>query len=153
MIANSLVALVALIHVYIVVLEMAFWDKPLGRRTFGTTAEFAAASKVLAANQGLYNGFLVAGLIWGIWLGDAGDTVKIFFLLCVAVAGAYGALTVGVRILLIQTSGAGGARRRDPDLSEQGRLPPRRESPRISRRGGAWRGSPCGTFQSAVRSV
>lgn len=58
---------------------------------------------MLAANQGLYNGFLAAGLIWGIWLGEAGDPVKIFFLLCVAIAGIYGAATVGVRILLIQT--------------------------------------------------
>ena len=103
MIANILTGLVALIHVYIVVLEMFLWDTPRGRKAFGTTAAFAKESKVLAANQGLYNGFLAAGLIWGIWLGDAGDPVKIFFLLCVAVAGAYGAATVGVRILLIQT--------------------------------------------------
>jgi len=102
MIANSLVALVALIHVYIVVLEMALWDKPLGRRTFGTTAEFAAASKVLAANQGLYNGFLVAGLVWSLWPGGGGESAKLFFLACVIVAGLYGALTVGPRILLVQ---------------------------------------------------
>lgn len=103
MIANILTGLVALIHLYIVVLEMVLWDTPRGRKAFGTTEEFARASKVLAANQGLYNGFLAAGLIWGIWLGEAGDPVKIFFLLCVAVAGAYGAATVGLRILLIQT--------------------------------------------------
>jgi putative membrane protein len=103
MLANILTGVVALIHAYIVILEMLLWETERGRKAFGTTPEFAKASKVLAANQGLYNGFLVAGLIWGIWLGDAGDTVKIFFLLCVAVAGAYGALTVGVRILLIQT--------------------------------------------------
>ena len=103
MIANILTGLVALIHVYILVLEMFLWDTPRGRKAFGTTEAFAKESKVLAANQGLYNGFLAAGLIWGIWLGDAGDPVKIFFLLCVAVAGAYGAATVGVRILLIQT--------------------------------------------------
>jgi putative membrane protein len=103
MIANILTGLVALIHLYIVVLEMFLWDTPRGRKAFGTTEAFAKESKVLAANQGLYNGFLAAGLIWGIWLGDAGDPVKIFFLLCVAVAGAYGAATVGVRILLIQT--------------------------------------------------
>jgi putative membrane protein len=102
-IANILTGLVALIHVYIVVLEMVLWDTPRGRKAFGTTEAFAKESKVLAANQGLYNGFLAAGLIWGIWLGEAGDPVKIFFLLCVAVAGAYGAATVGVRILLIQT--------------------------------------------------
>jgi putative membrane protein len=67
------------------------------------TAEFSKATRVLAANQGLYNGFLAAGLIWGIWLGEAGDAVKIFFLLCVALAGAFGALTVSRRILLVQT--------------------------------------------------
>ena len=103
MLANILTGLVALIHVYIVVLEMFLWDTARGRKAFGTTEAFAKESKVLAANQGLYNGFLAAGLIWGIYLGDAGDPVKIFFLLCVAVAGAYGAATVGVRILLIQT--------------------------------------------------
>ena len=102
-VADILVGLVALIHLYIVVLEMFLWDTPRGRKAFGTTEAFAKESKVLAANQGLYNGFLAAGLIWGIYLGDAGDPVKIFFLLCVAVAGAYGAATVGVRILLIQT--------------------------------------------------
>jgi len=103
MLANILTGLVALIHIYILILEMVLWDTPRGRRAFGTTEVFAKESKVLAANQGLYNGFLAAGLIWGIWLGDAGDPVKIFFLLCVAVAGAYGAATVHVRILLIQT--------------------------------------------------
>jgi len=103
MIGSVLTGIVAAIHVYILVLEMFLWDTPRGRKAFGTTPEFAKASKVLAANQGLYNGFLAVGLIWGIWLGDAGDPVKIFFLLCVAVAGAYGAATVGIRILLIQT--------------------------------------------------
>ena len=103
MLANILTGVVALIHLYIVVLEMVLWDTPRGRKAFGTTEAFAKESKVLAANQGLYNGFLAAGLIWGIYLGDAGDPVKIFFLLCVAVAGAYGAATVGLRILLIQT--------------------------------------------------
>ena len=103
MIASILTGLVALIHVYIVILEMVLWDTPRGRKAFCTTEEFAKASKVLAANQGLYNGFLAAGLIWAIWLGDAGDPVKIFFLLCVAIAGIYGALTVGTRILLVQT--------------------------------------------------
>ena len=103
MLADILTGVVALIHAYIVVLEMLLWETERGRKAFGTTPEFAKASKVLAANQGLYNGFLVAGLVWGIWLGEAGDPIKIFFLLCVAVAGAYGALTVGVRILLIQT--------------------------------------------------
>jgi putative membrane protein len=103
MIGNLLTGLVALIHIYILVLEMFLWDKPQGRRAFGTTEEFARESKVLAANQGLYNGFLAAGLIWGIWLGAAGDPVKTFFLLCVAVAGLFGAATVNMRILFVQT--------------------------------------------------
>lgn len=103
MLANTLTGLVALIHLYIVVLEMFLWDTPRGRKAFGTSEAFARESKVLAANQGLYNGFLAAGLIWGIWLSEAGDPVKIFFLLCVAVAGAYGAVTVGIRILFVQT--------------------------------------------------
>ena len=103
MIPNILTGFVALIHLYIVVLEMVLWDTERGRKAFGTTPEFSKASKVLAANQGLYNGFLAAGLIWGIWLGDAGDPVKIFFLLCVAVAGVYGAATVNMRVLMIQT--------------------------------------------------
>jgi putative membrane protein len=102
-IANVLTGLVALIHVYIVVLEMFLWETPRGMKTFGTTPEFAKASKVLAANQGLYNGFLAAGLVWGIWLGEAGDPVKTFFLLCVAIAGVYGALTANMRILYVQT--------------------------------------------------
>ena len=103
MIGSILSGVVALIHIYILVLEMVLWDKPQGMKAFGTTAEFAAASKVLAANQGLYNGFLAAGLIWGIVLGEAGDPVKLFFLLCVAVAGLYGAATVGRKILFVQT--------------------------------------------------
>src|SRR3954471_8276068 len=103
MIGSIVTGIVALIHAYILVLEMFLWDTPRGRKAFGTTESFARESKVLAANQGLYNGFLAAGLIWGVWLGEAGDPVKIFFLLCVAIAGAYGAATVGIRILLIQT--------------------------------------------------
>lgn len=103
MIGSIAAGIVAAIHIYILVLEMFLWDTPRGRKAFGTTEAFARESKVLAANQGLYNGFLAAGLIWGISLGEAGDPVKIFFLLCVAVAGIYGAMTVGIRILLIQT--------------------------------------------------
>lgn len=103
MVGSILTGVVALIHVYILVLEMFLWTTPTGRRAFGTTEEFAQASKVLAANQGLYNGFLAAGLLWGIWLGDGGDAVKMFFLICVAVAGLYGAATVSMRILLVQT--------------------------------------------------
>lgn len=100
--ANIVVALVVLLHVWFLVLEMFLWDKPLGLRIFRITPEFALASKALAANQGLYNGFLAAGLIWGLSLGSAGDPIKIFFLACVIVAGAYGAATVNRRILWIQ---------------------------------------------------
>ena len=103
MIGTILVGLVALIHCYIVYLEMVLWDTPRGRKAFGLTPEFATASKVLAANQGLYNGFLAAGLIWGLYLGVAGFQVKMFFLICVAVAGLYGAATVSRKILFIQT--------------------------------------------------
>ena len=101
-VANILIAAVALLHVYFMLLEMVFWTKPLGRRVFGLTADFAEASKRLAANQGLYNGFLAAGLIWGLALGDAGFSIKAFFLLCVLVAGAFGAATVSRKILWVQ---------------------------------------------------
>ena len=103
MLANLLTGIVAAIHVYIVVLEMVLWTRPAGRRAFGMTPEFALSTRVLAANQGLYNGFLAAGLIWGIWLRDAGDPVKIFFLVCVAIAGIFGAATASRRILFVQT--------------------------------------------------
>jgi putative membrane protein len=102
--ANVLVALVALIHVYILVLEMFLWTKPQGRKAFGLSAEFAEQTKVLGANQGLYNGFLAAGLIWGLIAGgDTGFAAKLFFLACVAVAGLYGAATASRRILFVQT--------------------------------------------------
>ena len=100
LIANALVALVALLHVYFLVLEMFLWTTPKGRKVFGTTPEFAEASKVLAANQGLYNGFLAAGLIWGLLRGDA--ATQVFFLACVLVAGLYGAATVSRKILFVQ---------------------------------------------------
>jgi putative membrane protein len=100
--ANVLVALIALLHVYILVLEMFLWDKPAGLRAFGQTREAAAASRVLAANQGLYNGFLAAGLFWGLSLGAAGTGIKVFFLCCVLVAGLYGAATASRRILFVQ---------------------------------------------------
>ena len=92
-IANIFIGLIALIHVYILVLEMFLWDKPMGLRAFGQSQAEAAASKVLAANQGLYNGFLAAGLFWGLSLGAAGTSVKVFFLCCVLIAGLYGAAT------------------------------------------------------------
>lgn len=102
MIGNILTGLVAALHLYFLVLEMFLWDKPFGRKTFNLTPEFATASKTLAANQGLYNGFLAAGLAWGLWLGPAGLSVKAFFLGCVIVAGVYGAATVNMRIFFIQ---------------------------------------------------
>jgi putative membrane protein len=102
MIANIAVALVALLHAYFLILEMFLWEKPLGLRTFGLTPEFAAASKSLAANQGLYNGFLAAGLVWGLSLGIAGGAIKIFFLCCVIVAGVFGGLTANRKIIWVQ---------------------------------------------------
>jgi len=101
-IAMVLTALVALLHGYFLVLEMFLWDRPMGRRAFGTTPEFATASKTLAANQGLYNGFLAAGLIWGLALGSQGVPIRIFFLMCVLIAGIYGGITASRRILLVQ---------------------------------------------------
>lgn len=101
-IANIVVGLIALVHVYILVLEMFLWDKPAGLRAFGQTQEAATASKVLAANQGLYNGFLAAGLFWGLSLGDSGVGVKVFFLCCVLVAGLYGSATASRKILFVQ---------------------------------------------------
>ena len=100
--ANIAVALVALLHLWFLVLEMLLWTKPLGLKTFRLTPEFAAASKSLAANQGLYNGFLAAGLVWGSVLGGAGNPIKIFFLGCVVVAGVFGAFTASRRILWVQ---------------------------------------------------
>jgi putative membrane protein len=98
--ARLLTGLVALEHVAILVLEMFFWDHPLGRRIFGMTPEVSAASRVLAANQGLYNGFLAAGLVWG--LGAGGRRVAVFFLACVVIAGVFGGLTAKGSILLTQ---------------------------------------------------
>ena len=103
-IANLLVALVALLHVYFLVLEMFLWTRPLGLKTFRQTLEKARDSAVLAANQGLYNGFLAAGLIWGLVQGNPAFAfqIKTFFLLCVIIAGIYGAATVSRRILFVQ---------------------------------------------------
>ena len=100
--ANEVVALIGVLHVYILVLEMFLWDKPKGLKAFGQTPAQAAATKVLAANQGLYNGFLAAGLFWGLSLGAGGTGVRVFFLGCVLVAGLYGAATANKRILFIQ---------------------------------------------------
>jgi putative membrane protein len=107
-IANLLVALVAVLHVYFLVLEMFLWQKPLGLKTFRNSPEKAAETAVLAANQGLYNGFLAAGLVWGL-LHRApafGFQIKVFFLLCVIIAGVYGAATANRRILYVQAAPA-----------------------------------------------
>lgn len=102
LLANILVAVVAALHIYFLVLEMFLWTRPLGLKTFRNSLEKATDSAVLAANQGLYNGFLVAGLIWGLWLGAGGFQIKIFFLACVVIAGLFGAATASRKILLIQ---------------------------------------------------
>jgi len=107
-VANCLVALVAALHVYFLVLEMFLWTKPLGLKTFRNSIEKATESAVLAANQGLYNGFLAAGLVWGLFHSSPGFAfqIKTFFLLCVIVAGVYGAATVSRRILYVQAAPA-----------------------------------------------
>lgn len=101
-IANVLVFLVAALHAYFLLLEMFLWDKPAGMKAFNLTPERAAATKSMAANQGLYNGFLVAGLVWGLLLGDAGLAIKTFFLGCVVVAGVFGAASVSRKIFFVQ---------------------------------------------------
>jgi putative membrane protein len=110
-IANSLVALVAMLHIYFLVLEMFLWTRPLGLKTFRNSIEKATDSAVLAANQGLYNGFLAAGLIWGLIQGVPAFAfqIKMFFLLCVIIAGVYGAATVSRRILYVQAAPAAAA--------------------------------------------
>ncbi len=101
--ATILIVLLLLIHVYIVVLEMALWTTPRARAAFGTTPEFAQATRVLAGNQGLYNGFLVAGLLWSLLApAPLAHPLKVFFSACVLVAGVYGGFTAGRRILLVQ---------------------------------------------------
>ena len=100
--ASLVTALVALLHGYFLVLEMFLWTKPYGRRVFQLTPEKAEATKALAANQGLYNGFLAAGLVWGLALGAEGHAIKLFFLGCVIIAGVFGAATVGRKILYVQ---------------------------------------------------
>jgi len=100
--ANIVIVIVALLHLYFLVLEMFLWDKPAGLRAFGQTKEQAAVSKILAANQGLYNGFLAAGLFWGVSMGDAGFGVKIFFLSCILAAGLFGGATASRKILIVQ---------------------------------------------------
>jgi len=100
--ANILTALVALLHLWFLVLEMFLWTKPYGRRVFGMSPEKAELTKSLAMNQGLYNGFLAAGLGWGLLAGADGHTVKVFFLSCVIIAGVFGAVTASRKILWVQ---------------------------------------------------
>jgi putative membrane protein len=102
--ANILVAIVAVLHLYFLVLEMFLWTKPLGLKTFKQSQQKADDSAVLAANQGLYNGFLAAGLVWGLAhpVAGTGFQIKVFFLLCVIVAGLYGGYSVSTRIIFIQ---------------------------------------------------
>ena len=99
---NILVAVVAALHVGFLVLEMFLWTTPFGLKTFNLTPEFAAASKALAANQGLYNGFLAAGLVWGLVAREASFAIKVFFLICVIIAGVFGAATAKTTILFVQ---------------------------------------------------
>ena len=106
--ANGLVALVALLHIYVLILEMFLWTKPTGLKTFGNSLEKAQESAILAANQGLYNGFLAIGLLWGLVhpVSAFGFQIKVFFLLCVIAAGIYGAISVSRRILFVQAAPA-----------------------------------------------
>jgi putative membrane protein len=106
--AAAVIVLVAALHIYFLVLEMFLWRTPFGRRTFGTTAEAAESSAVLAANQGLYNGFLAAGLLWAlVWYGVvSGRAILTFFLVCIVAAGIFGGVTVSRRILIVQAAPA-----------------------------------------------
>jgi putative membrane protein len=98
--SNILVVFVALLHLGFLALEMFFWDHPFGRKRFGMTPEYSKASATLAANQGLYNGFLAAGLVWGLISADF--PTKIFFLVCIVIAGIYGGFTAKRSILYMQ---------------------------------------------------
>ena len=100
--STVLIVLVVLLHLYFMLLEMYLWEKPLGLRTFGIKPEFARTTKSLAANQGLYNGFLAAGLVWGLSAGENALSIKLFFLSCVIIAGIFGALTANRKIFFIQ---------------------------------------------------
>jgi putative membrane protein len=97
--SNALTGIVAALHAYFLVLEMFLWTTPVGQKTFKRTAEQQIETKALAQNQGLYNGFLAAGLVWSYW---AGYDVRVFFLVCVVVAGVYGAITASRSILFVQ---------------------------------------------------
>ena len=98
--SQLMVLLVALVHFWFMALEMVLWNHPVGQRIFEMTPEFSASSAVLAANQGLYNGFLAVGLLWGLFAGRR--DVKVFFLVCIVIAGVYGGLTAKMTILYVQ---------------------------------------------------
>ena len=102
MFAKILIFIIALLHVYILILEMFLWDTRTGHKAFNLSPEFARETRALAANQGLYNGFLAAGLLWSLWLGEEGVHVAIFFLACVLIAGLFGAVTASRKILYVQ---------------------------------------------------
>jgi putative membrane protein len=102
LIADIIIFFIAILHISFLVLEMFFWDKPVGLRLFGQSIENAKKSKILASNQGLYNGFLAVGLFWGIMLGADGISIKFFFLSCIIVAGIFGSITVNIKILFVQ---------------------------------------------------
>ena len=101
-VTSIIIAIIALLHICFLLLEMFLWDKPIGLKVFGQTPEEASTSKALAANQGLYNGFLAAGLMWGLILGAEGEAIKIFFLTCILIAGIFGAATASRTILFVQ---------------------------------------------------
>ena len=100
--AKILIVIVALLHFFFLIIEMFLWTKPFGRRTFGLQEDFARESKTLAANQGLYNGFLAVGLLWGLLTDPLNNQLTVFALGCVVIAGLYGGITVNRRILWIQ---------------------------------------------------
>jgi putative membrane protein len=102
LIANVLIFMIAILHCYILVLQMALWTKPAGRRAFRLSPEFAQSTKVLAANHGLYNGFLAAGLFWSLMQGEENRAIAIFFLGCIFIAGIFGGATANKKILFIQ---------------------------------------------------
>ncbi len=104
--ADITLAIIAILHTGFLVLEMFLWEKPLGRKIFSLSVEKASVTRVLAMNQGLYNGFLAAGLFWGLWIGNEGLQIKVFFALCVLVAGIFGAATVSFRIFWFQATPA-----------------------------------------------
>lgn len=100
--AAIMLGILALLHVYFLVLEMFLWTTPRVGRVFGLTPQFAAESKTLAANQGLYNGFLAAGMAWGLWLGESGAAIRVFFIVCALIAGLYGGATASRKIVFVQ---------------------------------------------------